>query len=331
MAPNVDEVIPPSSGTIMETEAPSHLRFTCAVASAQGPRDEMEDTHTIVIPFAGVHGQALFGVFDGHGGNEVAKWCNKHYPECLLKALKQSKKRNITESIKHSFNDVDRNIHDLWAKSDGEVRSGSTAVVAFIRLEDDSGQQSFIPPDYGPLKAVVRGASRDSEANNKDATRVDDAIIPPSEVRRVLYCANVGDARGVLCRAGKAMRLTYDHQASDKREAARIEKEGGTIEDGRVDGMLIPTRALGDPEMNHYVTSNPYTTEIELGDSDEVLILACDGLWDVLEDQEAVDLVRGTGDAMEAAQKLLNEAQVRKTSDNVTVLVVRLQGPPKGV
>lgn len=74
------------------------------------------------------------------------------------------------------------------------------------------------------------------------------------------------------------MRLTYDHKASDKREAARIEKEGGTIEDGRVDGVLIPTRALGDPEMNHYVTSNPYTTEIELGDSDEVLILACDGV-----------------------------------------------------
>lgn len=54
---------------------------------------------------------------------------------------------------------MDRAIHDLWAKSDGEVRSGSTAVVAFLRLEDDSGQQSFIPPDYGPLKGVVRGAS----------------------------------------------------------------------------------------------------------------------------------------------------------------------------
>ncbi len=54
-------------------------------------------------------------------------------------------------------------------------------------------------------------------------------------------------------------------------------------------------------------------------------------MWDVLEDQEAVDLVRGTRDAMEAAQKLLNEAQVRKTSDNVTVLVIRLQNPPAGV
>lgn len=71
----------------METEAPSHLTFTCAVASAQGPRDEMEDTHTIVIPFAGVHGQALFGIFDGHGGDEVAKWCNKHYPEVGTQCL----------------------------------------------------------------------------------------------------------------------------------------------------------------------------------------------------------------------------------------------------
>ncbi|KAH9847145.1 protein serine/threonine phosphatase 2C [Lenzites betulinus] len=319
----------PSSGTIRETAVPPNLAFTCAVASAKGPRDSMEDTHSIVVPFAGIHGQGLFGVFDGHGGKGAAKWCHQNYTQCLLGVLQHSEYGSINEAITQSFRDVDNSIRDLWASSDGEFRSGTTAVVAFLRLEDDSGKQSFVPPDHDPLATKVPGAERSSSANNHYYLRSDSALRPPSEVRRVLYCANVGDARAVLCRDGKATRITYDHKASDRKEARRIEKAGGEITDGRVDGVLIPTRALGDPEMKHYVTSVPHTAEIELREMDEVLIIACDGLWDVLEDQEAVDLVRHTQDAMEAAQRLLDEATRRKTSDNVTVLVVRLQGPPE--
>ncbi|KAI0821627.1 protein serine/threonine phosphatase 2C [Trametes gibbosa] len=314
----------PSSGTIRETSVPHNLAFTCAVASAKGPRDSMEDTHSIVVPFAGIHGQGLFGVFDGHGGKDAAIWCNKNYTQCLLDVLQRSNSGSVTEAITQSFRDVDRSIRDMWANSDGEFRSGCTAVVAFLRLEDDTGQQSFIPPDHKPLTVEVPGTKRISSANNHYYLRSDSALRPPSEVRRVLYCANVGDARAVLGRGGKGIRLTYDHTASDKREAKRIEKAGGHIIDGRVDGVLIPTRALGDPQMNCYVTSIPHTATIELDEKDDVLIIACDGLWDVIEDQDAVDLIRDTHDAMEAAQQLLNEAARRKTSDNVTVLVVRL-------
>jgi len=104
--------------------------------------------------------------------------------------------------------------------------------------------------------------------------------MPPATARRVLYSANAGDARGVLCRAGKAVRLTYDHKGSDKQEAKRITDAGGFVMSGRVNGVLAVTRSLGDSSMKEFVVGAPYTTETELCDEDEFLILACDGVSD---------------------------------------------------
>ena len=103
-------------------------------------------------------------------------------------------------------------------------------------------------------------------------------VTPPSNSRRVLYCANAGDARGVLCRHGKAVRLTYDHKGSDRQEAKRITDAGGFVLSGRVNGVLAVTRSLGDSSMKEFVVGAPYTTETELCDEDEFLILACDGV-----------------------------------------------------
>lgn len=102
--------------------------------------------------------------------------------------------------------------------------------------------------------------------------------VPPVNTRRVLYSANAGDARGVLCRAGKAVRLTYDHKGSDKQEAKRITDAGGFVMSGRVNGVLAVTRSLGDSAMKEFVVGAPYTTETELCDEDEFLVLACDGV-----------------------------------------------------
>ncbi|KAJ8607906.1 hypothetical protein MRB53_040002 [Persea americana] len=97
--------------------------------------------------------------------------------------------------------------------------------------------------------------------------------------QRVLYTANVGDARIVLCRNGKALRLSYDHKGSDENEGKRIASAGGLILNNRVNGVLAVTRALGDAYMKDLVTGHPYTTETVIqGDIDEFMILACDGV-----------------------------------------------------
>ena len=96
--------------------------------------------------------------------------------------------------------------------------------------------------------------------------------------QRVLYTANVGDARAVLNRSGRAVRLSYDHKGSDPVESKRITDAGGFVMNNRVNGVLAVTRSLGDTAMKEFVVGSPYTTETVLGEGDDVLILACDGV-----------------------------------------------------
>jgi len=141
-----------------------------------------------------------------------------------------------------------------------------------------------------------------------------------------LYAANVGDARAVLCRDGQAIRLTEEHKASDAIEAKRISDAGGFIIHGRVNGQIIITRSLGDHLMKEYIIGDPYTHYEKLTEKDTWLIVACDGLWDVVEDQQAVDFVLEHKDlsASEISKKLLIKALQDGTTDNLSIMVVKL-------
>jgi len=91
----------------------------------------------------------------------------------------------------------------------------------------------------------------------------------------------------------------------------------------RVNGVLAVTRSLGDSAMKEFVVGSPYTTETELGDEDEFMIIACDGLWDVADDQTAVELIRDVKDPQKASEVLKKHALDNFSSDNISVLVVR--------
>ena len=137
------------------------------------------------------------------------------------------------------------------------------------------------------IKSALKSLSHSSVGSNHSSTSNMTTPANPftptdPNLRRVLYCANAGDARGVLCRGGKAIRLTYDHKGSDKQEAKRIMDAGGFVMSGRVNGVLAVTRSLGDSSMKEFVVGSPYTTETELYDEDEFVILACDGVSSIL-------------------------------------------------
>ncbi|EPQ57027.1 protein phosphatase 2C [Gloeophyllum trabeum ATCC 11539] len=339
----------------MPSQSPT---FRLGVSESMGPRRFMEDAHSFVIDYAGVRGQGFFAVFDGHAGKHAAEWCGMHFHEYLLDTLRASPNAPIPDVLNEAFHTVDANLSKMSEESDGKMHSGCTAVTAFLRIEDENGKQSFFEQDpltrvesptdaaevdsggeghsgrtekrkaNGSRSSHSRSPPRSSEESTRSSTEQHASSVqtPPATARRVLYCANAGDARGVLCRAGKAVRLTYDHKGSDKQEAKRITDAGGFMMSGRVNGVLAVTRSLGDSSMKEFVVGSPYTTETELCEDDEFLILACDGLWDVIDDQSAVDLVRDVEDAQEASQKLLDYALAR-TSDNVTVLLVRFKFP----
>jgi len=198
--------------------------------------------------------------------------------------------KNFEEKLKST-----KDVQDAWKESykltDEQIaqqnilHAGSTTVTAFIRQEE----------------------SEDGKSHN-----------------RVLYTANVGDARGVLVKSGKAERLTYEHKGSDPTEEKRVSDAGGFVVGGRVNGILAVSRSLGDCAMKDYVTGDPYMQKRVLTDSDTHLILACDGLWDVCEDQQAYDIIEKEEDAKKKSDKLLLHALKSGSTDNISIMVIEL-------
>ncbi|RLN20175.1 hypothetical protein BBJ28_00014809 [Nothophytophthora sp. Chile5] len=146
-----------------------------------------------------------------------------------------------------------------------------------------------------------------------------------------LYVANVGDCRAVLCTAeGTAVDLTTDHKASLPAEQARIEASGGFVHNGRLDGILALSRGFGDlaHKQDGHLEVTPDVLEHLVVPADQFLLLASDGLFDVLTSQQAVNFVlrklRTHGDVQLAAQELVLKAQAYFAHDNVSVIIVAL-------
>jgi len=334
--------------------------FRFGVLDARGPRRTMEDAHSYVVDYDGVHGQGFFAVFDGHAGKEAADWCGKNFHEYMLSTLQANPDATVPDVYNQTFHKVDISLSKISEDSHGRIHSGCTAVTAFLRIEDAEGRQSFLkalqdspsnttsikepddttsgngdPSDHqsqtsspSRLKSTPERTSTPEAASQSSVSTNPQCPPAGSPLRRVLYIANAGDARGVLFRKGRALRLTYDHKGTDKQEAKRITDSGGFILSGRVNGVLAVTRSLGDSSMKEFVVGAPYTTETELTEDDEILILACDGIWDVLDDQAACELVRAIPDPQLAAKTLVQEATHRYTNDNITVMVIRLKDVP---
>ncbi|TDL22595.1 protein serine/threonine phosphatase 2C [Rickenella mellea] len=367
----------PYSQGILNQHLDNNKAYQVGVHDDKGQRRTMEDAYSFIVDFAGVRGQGYFAVFDGHAGKYAAEWCGGHFHEHLLEVLRTNSTSPIPDVLNRTFHSVDSSLSAIAAKDD-KMHSGCTAVMAFIRIEDAHGGQSFLeqspvnsprvsepsinisdrpespnasgtesPVDkkYKKSRAsrvvsAIKSLSTPSRSSSDLASTAESAettnssstdnvvlekpVTPPSGMmlRRVLYTANAGDARGVLCRGGKAIRLTYDHKGSDRQEAKRIMDAGGFVMGGRVNGVLAVTRSLGDSSMKEFVVGSPFTTETELGEEDEFLILACDGLWDIATDQQAVDLVRDIHDAQVASRTLVDFA-LKESTDNITVVVVR--------
>ncbi len=141
-----------------------------------------------------------------------------------------------------------------------------------------------------------------------------------------LLVANVGDSRAVICRGGKAFALSNDHKPNRIDERRRIEDAGGVVmwdRTWRVGGVLAVSRAFGNRLLKRYVVAEPEIQEDTIEEGVDFLILASDGLWDVVSNQEAVSIIESITDAEEAANRLTDEAYRRGSCDNITCIIVR--------
>ncbi|KAL1950327.1 hypothetical protein VTO73DRAFT_5451 [Trametes versicolor] len=153
------------------------------------------------------------------------------------------------------------------------------------------------------LKNAFLGTDEDIRSNPdfaRDASGCTAVAALVTKEGRV-YVANAGDSRSVISVKGEAEALSIDHKPQNEVEKNRIVAAGGYIEYGRVNGNLALARALGDfdykknaslrPEAQ-IITSDPEIMEHQITEEDEFIIIACDGIWDCLTSQQAVNVVR---------------------------------------
>ena len=144
---------------------------------------------------------------------------------------------------------------------------------------------------------------------------------------RRLYVANVGDSRAVLCSSSEVASLSFDQKPNRPLERRRIQAAGGRVVNcfgvSRVNGLLAVARAFGDRALRRIIKSDPEIVTRDLKDSDTFVVIASDGLWDVITNQEACDCVmKSRSDLPTTAQTLTSLALRKGSMDNTTALVI---------
>ena len=227
-----------------------------AAASSQGKRPYMQDVFAIVLQHVIDPQTDFLGVFDGHGvnGEKVAHFVGRKLGDKVLKNLVEVNYNNAQSVVTRAFIDLDEELRndESLKNSNGEVSGGTTAVGIWIK-------------------------------NGR------------------MIVAHVGDSRAIMSVGGKAMTLTEDHKPADVDESRRIFQAGGFVYMNRVKGVLAVSRAFGDfrfktnaeiaPE-DQMVSAKPDVSIVETTDELDFIVLASDGIYDVLNNQVIVNIIQ---------------------------------------
>lgn len=144
--------------------------------------------------------------------------------------------------------------------------------------------------------------------------------------KRSLYSSNIGDTRCLLISNNSFKRLSEDHRCSEMKEVLRVKGAGGRVFDGRVYGQLMITRAFGDHSLKSCgVSAVPYINKHIINeDNDKYVVIASDGVWDVVEDEHVYSLSQNARNTEELCKMIINTAVKNGTKDNISCIVIKL-------
>ncbi|XP_065866769.1 protein phosphatase 2C 16 [Euphorbia lathyris] len=268
----------------------------------------------------------FFGVYDGHGGAQVANYCRERIHVAMAEEIGNVKNVEGNQQLQWEMA-----FTNCFLKVDNEV--GGKGTRTNVENDGDASDTAFEPlaPETVGSTAVV-------------------ALVCSSHI----IVANCGDSRAVLYRGKEPMPLSVDHKPNREDEYARIEASGGKViqwNGHRVFGVLAMSRSIGDRYLKPWIIPEPEVMFIPRARDDECLILATDGLWDVMTNEEACEVARkrillwhkkygvttttaergnGIDPASQAAADYLSIlAQQKGSKDNISVIVVDLKAQRK--
>ncbi|KAL4284505.1 hypothetical protein GQ457_16G000400 [Hibiscus cannabinus] len=319
------------------TEDGENDRVRYGLASMQGWRATMEDAHAAYPDLDA--STSFFGVYDGHGGKVVAKFCAKYLHRQVLKN-EAFAAGDIGISVQRAFLRMDEMMRGQrgWRELAilGDKFNKFTGMIEGLIWSPRSGSVN----DQVDNWAFEEGPHSDFSGPTSGSTACV-AVLRNNQ----LVVANAGDSRCVLSRNGQAYNLSQDHKPDLVVEKERILKAGGFIHAGRINGCLNLARAIGDTEFKQnkflpaekqIVTANPDVNTVELCDDDDFLVLACDGIWDCMSSQKLVDFIHeqlhSESKLSTVCERVLNRCLAPSTAtgegcDNMTMVLVQFKKP----
>ena len=254
----------------------------------QGWRKRMEDAHISSLDIGPSKQTQIFGVFDGHGGCEVAKFVSNHFVKEFLNNQNYSR-NDIKKALEENYNKMDK----LMLEKEGSEEllfeyKKSKEEAENIKENNKNAQIEMLRQVIDPKEQP------DAKISMFTGCTANVLVIHDKK----LFFANAGDSRSILCKNGQAFPMSTDHKPSIPAELKRIERAEGWVSDGRILGNLNISRGIGDSEykMNkklkpeEQIISNFPDIKIEnLSNDIDFVVIACDGIWDCKTNQEICD------------------------------------------
>ena len=143
--------------------------------------------------------------------------------------------------------------------------------------------------------------------------------------KKYLYCFNIGDTKCILLQDTGSRKISYDDLATDTNEYKRIINGGGIVINDRVDGKVMVSRAFGDWEQKDIgLISVPHINKIEITESCKFVIIATDGVWDVLDELDVYKMSLYADNSKELCEQIINDSIDKESRDNISCFVIKL-------
>ena len=191
-------------------------------------------------------------------------------------------------------------------------------------VENSEGMKNIIKNSFEKIDLEINNQNYKNETGSTGTVLLlfKDSDSPSG---KSLICANVGDSKAFLINKKEMKLITKDHKCCDANEVKRIRDAGGVVFRERVFGTLMLTRSFGDKEMKKYgVLSTPDIFCHNIEEEDIFVIIASDGVWDVVEEDEIFKLSQDKISSSDFSKKIIQLAKDRETHDNISCIVVKL-------
>ncbi|XP_037449869.1 probable protein phosphatase 2C 21 [Triticum dicoccoides] len=283
-------------------------RIEYAVGSRKGSNPDMEDAHSTILDLDDSSSTSFFGVYDGHGGANVALYCAKRLHNELVND--EDYLTNLEEAMGRAFSSMDEQMQ-----------------------ANDEWRALANPPHVGlKLLDCMKTAPCVKGTPYLEGTTACVVLIKGDQI----IVGNVGNTSCVLSRGQEAIVLSTDHMPGNVDERVRILNSDGAVVRVRdtylIDGIFPLSRSIGDFRFKsnecllrtqQIVTCTPSIRTEEITDDTKYLLIASSAFWDTISCQSAFNYLRqysGSYSLASICDKLLN--QIKNPVDNLTLMLI---------